>query len=826
MNKKQGNSEVELKHFIRANSHAVNRELVVEHVTSGSASFKFLKRMEERRKKQECVRAIDMRGRVPYECKSYVHNNQVFWMDDISYNIFQKGLSENNNVFTNQIFEDIMGGEHTNGQIKKSAAIPKNIKSADNQSPDINSNPGPSLDEKFCIEGQDAYLIHLGYYKKRSEERLKHSTEVLIHASGKTIAAKTRDISAKGLKLSFTQPMRLNKGAEVYLTFTGFNNSCSAKLFDIKYRVLGMEYVEPEFRLRVLYDNEKDEASDFIEDFISKQQESIRGRKKLDIEDIRLTSESLLTELYYTNTTPSIPFFIHSENSKIALQTICINKINKPLLECFRNNNNILDFSNLSSTDRIKQLSDYAQDDGQKDPLMAVYTNKKGLPRVIFNFEFDSIDGWECFVANKALEKNIMVFKVIIRTVAKPDSRKIKSNIEKLKSKSEDSVVEVLNFSNYIIKAGVFIDISRELIKSLSDKIFNESIINASLKSSIKSENLNGPAVDIIEFDYKEQRREDRYHVQVDAILHAGEMTYKGVTLDLSIKGLSVKLESTNIERLRKGESITLDLPVLHKRAKERIKLVEIPYTITCINYEGKSPVIHLMREKTKYWSEQSEFFKDLIQRNIKLIKLDTQDIETAAKSKLIASIAVENTATLPLFILRDTETNGKKISIALPPQPSQFSEFFEVEPGVYDFKAISHPNRLSRLSGKIKNTEISELTIYMYKKQIQGIAKFNIYSAIDSEFENHEERKAFFAECLMNDYCFIKISVSRVQKPQEMSVSAAIEKLQEHSPHYAQRLLNEYNQTIAIGDITDITNQVNLIPELATQQQDEVAEA
>lgn len=820
MIKKQNKTDIELKHFIRANSHAVKREMVVEHVTAGSTSFKFLQRMEERRKKQECVRSIDMRGRVPYECKSHIHNNQVFWMDDISFRIFQKGLKENNNVFTNQIFEDIMNGEHTSNSIKRSAnaqQLPE-----DTQVLTAGQGSGTSLEDKFKIEGQDAHLINLGYYRRRYEKRLKHSTEVLVHASGKTIAAKTRDISSKGLQLSFNQPIRLNKDDDVYLTFTGLNNSYSAKLFDIKYRVLDMEYVEPEFRLRVLYNHEKDDASDFLTDFISKQLESIRGRKKIDIEDIRLTSESLLTELYYTNTTPSIPFFIHSENSQLSLKTVCINKINKPLLECFRNKNNILDLSSLSSFDRVKQLSNYTQDDGQKDPLMVVYRSKQGAPCVMFSYEFDSLESWECFVASKIDDKNIKIFKVILRTVAKPDARKIKSNIEKLKSKSEDSVVEVLNFSNYIIKAGVFIDISSEFIKSINKKTYEESLLNNAIKSALNSEKHNGPAVDIIEFDYKEQRREDRYHVQVDAIIHIGSKNYKGVTLDLSIKGLSVRLESSNIELLRKGDVINLDLPVLHKRANERIQLVDIPYTITCINYEGKFPVLHLMREKTKYWSEQTDFFKDLIQRNIKLIKLDTKDIETAAKSKLISSIAVENTATLPLFIVRDAEANSKKISIAMPPQPSQFSEFFEVEPGVYDFRAISHPNRLSRLSGKIRNTEISELVIYMYKKQIPGIAKFNIYSAIDAEFDGNDEREAFFAECLANDYCFIKISVSRVQKPQDLVISAAIEKLQEYSSHYAQRLLKEYNNTLAIGDITDISNQINLIPEIASQQKEE----
>ena len=811
MNKKSTTTSTELKHYIRANSRATERELIVERVSTGSASFDFLKKMEARRKKHICVRTIDMRGKVPYECKSYVHKNQVFWMDDISYGIFLKGLRENNDVFTNEMFEAIVNGNHTNHKNKQATnnAL-TDIKKKTSAAFQENGNTDSSFDEeRFRVEGKDADIFHLGYYQKRGESRLKHATDILIHTADDTIGAKTKDISATGFKASFQKPANLKAGDEIAVTYTGFNNTFKSNLVKVQYQVVHMTYDEPDFILCVRNVDSDSTATQFIADFINDQQQNIKGRRKLDIEDTRLTAESLMTELNYTNTTPTVPFFISAANADLHLQTICVNNINKPMIQCFRNSNDSFDFTNFSDHSRIKKLFDIVQDDGQRDPLLAVYLNDSGSPKVMLDYEFESYDLWETFIAGKLNEKNLTLFKVVVRSVAKPDQRKLDQKIEKLKTKSETSVDDMLNYYNHISKAGVLVDITSELSNTLKNKKLDFDMLKSTNAFSINFAELSGNDVEILQFGYTEQRREDRYHVSVDAIVHLNTRKYKAVTKDISIKGLCVELSTTNQEGYKKGDEVMVDFPVLHKRAKERIKLIDMPYTITCIHYENGKPILHFKREKTKHWNEQTTFFKDMIDRNINLIKLDTKDIETATKSKLIASLAVENTATLPIFILKNPEGGSKTASMALPPQPGDLMDFFEVEPGKYDFKPITHPNRLSSLSNNVKNNQVSDLIIYMYKKQIPGIAKFTIYSALETEFTSSEERKLFMETFMEHDYCVIKIAVSQVQKPMDTEVVSAVEQLQDVAPHGVQRLINTFNNIVAIGDITDITNQM-----------------
>ena len=800
----------ELKHYIRPNNRASVQEIVTEKVSEGSASFKFIERMESRRKKQECVRTIDMRGRTPYECKSYIHRNRVFWMDDISYSIFLKGLEKNNNVFTNEIFEEIHNGKHTNSGIRKE--LGQSARKEPGAVTDITENKADeySLD-KFLIEGSEPEIVYLGYYQRRTEERIKHATDIVLSINQKQYQVKSRDISPHGIQVSTTQPFTVEKGDEVLLSFTSFNSAYNMSLTRVPYKVLGTEYMEPEFRLRLLICNTDDKAVEFLDNFIQEQKQTIKGRKKLDLEDIRLTAESQIIELYYTNSTATIPFFISRNGVELLFHTMCTNKNNKSILDVFRDRYDRFDFSCLTDESRIQKLYEISQDDGQNDPVVAVYKDNEGTPRAVFDFEIPDVKLWKGFLISKLDTRDLKIFKVLLRSITHPDKRKISQKLDKLREKSEDTVDEILQYIQSISKAGVLVDITQEISTGLrQDYSIDRATITKGVEAASTQYMKSGKDAESLQFGYTEQRHEDRYHVSVEAEVVTSGGKYNGTTRDISIKGLCIHLDVPNAEGLRKGDLLSINLPGLHRRAKERIKLVEIPYILTCVSIEDGRPLLHLKREKTSYWNEQSEFFKDLIDRNIHLIKLDTKDRLTAAKSRLIGSIAAESPATLPILVFRDRQSGDKLVNVAFPAQPCSFVDFFEVEPGIFNFKPITETRRMANLLNNIKTPEQAMITIYMFKKQIPGIAKYEIYSAVDSEFEGANHRKEFFKECLLNDYCFIRLNLTQVMQPKDVEITNATEILHEISPLQEQKLMQKYSQLAAIGDIIDITKQVS----------------
>ncbi|MGW8311581.1 MAG: hypothetical protein ACWGNB_11025, partial [Thiogranum sp.] len=105
--------EIVVKHFKRAGISSDSKELVSEVVVDNSDTGRFLQRMEESRLTRPCFQTIDMRGRVAGECRRYAFNDRIHYLDDVSFQLFEQGLQNNNGVYTVGTFEAIMGRAHT-----------------------------------------------------------------------------------------------------------------------------------------------------------------------------------------------------------------------------------------------------------------------------------------------------------------------------------------------------------------------------------------------------------------------------------------------------------------------------------------------------------------------------------------------------------------------------------------------------------------------------------------------------------------------------------------------------------------------------------------
>ena len=105
--------EIVVKHFRRASASSDAKELITEIVVGGSDTGRFLQRLEESRLTRPCFQTIDMRGRVAGACRPYAFNDRIHYLDDVSFQMFEQGLQENNGVYTVGTFEAIVGGAHT-----------------------------------------------------------------------------------------------------------------------------------------------------------------------------------------------------------------------------------------------------------------------------------------------------------------------------------------------------------------------------------------------------------------------------------------------------------------------------------------------------------------------------------------------------------------------------------------------------------------------------------------------------------------------------------------------------------------------------------------
>lgn len=801
-----------LKHYMRTNQNARRKDLVTEHVVQGSPTFEFLDRMRTRRRKQECVMNLDLRGKVPYECKSVKYRNREFWLDDISHKNFKSGIQENDGVFTVGMFEDMLNAEHTyrGMQSRKEADSKQDLEQVKTPVPSAEQQEHDDSAHAHSTDAPIPEIIPLGYFERRQNARIQHVIEALVMGDQQALPLKTRDISSQGIQVSARHPLPFVSGEQVLVDFPSLAEEYGDLLLQLSYRVLGVEQHNEEYRMQLVCDEGQQPARSALDKFVDSILSSA-GRRKLDTQDRRLTAASMLTELHYILSSGAIPLFICSDpesNGNMKLGTIGGNESNQGKLDLFRLDSKKYAFTHMSHPQRIQKLHRRAMEDGQHDPLMAVYReNNKAAPEILFDFELADTDTWKQFVNDYRSRSQFHVFKLLLRPVSMPESTKILHRIERLSEKSLEHAEDVVNMARSIASMGVLVDISREVIHWAddgtppSDQIANDYI--AVVKSL---QDLKGPEPRIIQFGYVEHRHEDRYIVELETEIGVENKTYTGSTRDISVQGLSINLEQAMPGGLNRGDIIRVGLPALSKRSKSP-DLMNIPYEV-CSLHKDKGNLMNLKR-KENAGRAYTDFFQDLIKRNKQRIKVDMEDMINAGVSRLFASMAAENSATIPVLVYKDLEAMNTFIRIALPEERSTFLQFFETAPDTYDFSPFNVSRRLAELSTRLRKGEDADIIVYMYKKPGVSAHQFEILSATHSEFDSEDSRKDFFEEALQHDHCAVKISVDKAHAPERIEINAVIERLYECSPHQANKLINEFNQLYAVGDVIDVTQQV-----------------
>ncbi len=805
----------EIKHYIRPDARARDKELVTERIQQGSPTFQFLERMERRRLQQECQLNVDMRGKVPYECKRYNYRNRVFWMDELTYETFINGLREHDGVFTVATFEQIMSADHT-------------FRAMEQNSDDRDSaTPAGAVDRRAALAGPEPALpyssetngavgrpdvILLGYYRDRCEARLQHCSNAVLHTDGQSIPVQTIDLSPNGLRLSVKHALRLQAEQEVTISFTDLNQELEAQLNEVGYRILSVEAAEREYRIRMTRLGDGDpEPSAILGRFIDQQLRGAQRKRKQDFEDERLTAYSLLAEQYYATSTPVIPFFLTMDDDETAkLEVVCHNHNALPSLEIFRTEHERYDFTGMSAAHRVAELYRLTREDGQRDPLVAVYKdNDHESARVVAEFEFENPQQWLALLSAKCNRDAFRVYKAVLRPVHRPDCRKIYEKIERLSEKSTEQAEELVCHADRHVAAGVLVDLTAQIRAwGFGQRFFGAEVVQAALPLAEKAAMAHGPAPEVVRFGYVEQRHEDRYRVALAAEVTFSNQRAEGETCDISLRGLCVKLNKLP-NGLGRGDLVHVNLPGLQKRAGSKVRLRDIPCEVTRIEIEGGGVRLALKRVIDTRGAEVTVFLKDLIARNQGKLQPDLEDVITAANSRLYASMAAESAGTVPFFVLKDLESGKREVKVALPRVPGSFAAFFEVALGEYDFSPLAEPQRLGRMLSELRAQKTADLTLYMYKSWSSETSRFELHTACDADFSGAHEKFAFVREALEHDHCFAKLVLAPVCRPKETEVHAVVEPLMSKSAHRANRLQTDFEQIAAVGEVIDITRQV-----------------
>jgi c-di-GMP-binding flagellar brake protein YcgR len=830
--------EIVVKHFKRISASSDAKELVTEIVVENSDTGRFLTRMEESRLTRPCFQIIDMRGRVAGECRRYAFNDRIHYLDDISFEMFEQGLRDNNGVYTVGTFEAIVGGAHTlqaqasareEAERRREEIERRRLERTQAKARQLG---GDSEEQSAALRlatltpVENPELLPLGYFRKRTHPRLQYACSVTLQRGNIRTSGMTRDISVCGMRVYIKGLTTFKPGQEIHVSFRGLPvDDGELPRERVTYRIVRIEPRETETALCLSRQNLEKPAG--FSQLLEKLVEQHQRKYKLDVEDEFQSILSWVYERSYAQSVTQIPFFVeNADNGDLRVQAVAMSEGNSNLARFFCTDADNYNFTPLCLPHRLQHL-DSAQPyllamyrkQGQQDQCMRIHSAA--------DIEFASTSDFQQFVAWVLQQSDYCIVKVHVGTVPalSVSEKKIDEVAQRLQYKSETQMSELRARLKRLRLVGYMIDVTQDYRKYLGGAPATAADWPVWVGSECR--NVAGDTVrerrtlpleylqpELIRFGYVERRREDRYLAETRVDVRIGEKSVKGMSKDISTRGMRILLEDST--STRKGVTVKVGLLSLQQK-KSSTNLMDIPYRV--VGSRNTEAGTELMLERILGGKNEGlkEFFVELITKNQHKLGVDIGDIWGATASRVYESLLAANIPGIPFFLGRSDEGGAHLQFVGIPESPGPLLDYFRTSDGL-DFRCLNESRLVAGLYDAVQillrqNRNASdtpppfELELYVYKEFDEVSGETFIQAASELDFVTDARREAFLMRLdEYDDWRCIKLIATFTQSLDEKALDKMIESVRTNSRHRAIKLSDLVHSLVGYGELVDIT--------------------
>ena len=831
--------EVVIKHFKRSSVKSSDKELVIEIVAESSDTGRFLQRMEESRLTRPCFQTIDMRGRVAGECRHYAFNDRVHYLDDISFQIFEQGLRDNNGVYTVGTFEAIVGGAHTlqaketermeaeqrRSEIEQRrlelarAAARERVGDGQEEGASERDLPGALVD--------NPELLPLGYFRKRAHPRMKYACAVVLERGNIKSTATTRDISVCGTQVLVKGLTALRPEQEVMVSWPGLKDEAGkVNVTRIPYRVVTSEERDTETLLCLRRPDLKAPAgfTGLMEELVERYQ----NRYKLDVDDEYQSILSWYYERCYAQSTSQIPFFVEQDKEGLCAQAVAMSEGNSHLARFFCTDEDNYNFTPLCLPRRLQHLEQNQsfimamfRRRGEQDQCMRIHSAA--------DFEYTSPGAFQDMLRYTMEQSEHCIVKVHVGQVpaVAVAATKVDEVSQRLQYKSEAQMGELRERLEKLRYVGYIVDVTQDFQLLKGDSGARSTSLVAWVGTECRS--LEDGAVkekaplsaeqlrpELIRFGYVERRREDRYLAETNIDVRIGNRAFEGTSKDISTRGMRIQLQEC--VDVKQGATVKIGLVSLQQK-KSATNLMDIPYRVVHALGGDEGTVLMLERILGGKREGLKEFFVELITKNQHKLGVDIGDIWGATASRVYEALLAANTPAIPFFLARNTEGGAHLQFVGVPEVESPLVNYFSDANGV-DFRCLNERRVVSALYDAVQillrqsrnasdNPTPFELEMYLYKELDELTGEFFIHAATELDFATDARREAFLMKLTeYADWRCIKIVSAFTQPLDEKALDKMIDSVRSQSKHRAIKLSDLAHSLVGYGEMIDITDE------------------
>ena len=767
--------------LMEPNFQEIFQQLTIDETNS----TRFLVKMELSRLASPCARIIDLRDKSELPCIEVMLGQQRHFLDEPAKNSMHEAMSLFRNQYTLGVYEYVLNA-HQYRRLKLRQGV---------------TQVEPQESEPFRVPG-----VVIGSYFNRAEERMNYTIRIAASQAGRTeVQGITADLSVGGarIRLAANHPFDLDQPLKVKLLELSEEFYYPDLQLGVDYDVVDSQTNGEHIWLRLKRIGGREGLSEMLDNLI-------RGHKqryKVDVNDVIVTATGLGLERHYLPHFPHLPLYFNTQTQ--GLSHMLLSRDNQQIVHYFQDENNINQLPAMLTPARLSALINHPENPDHGLFFSFTYNAQgclyfysatlaelkaKGMMSLFLGFA-STKPSWRIF---KVTQDKIYHDKGYRRATLPGDEVKFSPLVEQ----------QLSQFSHLI----QLIDISNEDTRGHYKAWQDDSNVNA-LKT-FGQQRLTTNQIKLISMQFSERRQEARFAFKTLVNVTQDKQKAAGITLDISSRGMQVTLDSS--ADFSSNKPLMLSFPKLQTIAG-KTQLDNLPYRLVRVRKNGVT--LHLTAVMGHTPHVGVDFLNKLIAHNKeKLEQLTQNNSEANELADGLKNILLRDLHSVPYFVEKTTKA-AQVACLGVGTRQDEISDIFaagtsdtlqyNLAPLLKDgfFKRdILEPIRQMRPQ---QDMDFIEVFIQLIR---QSRGKIFLKCTLATEIGDVEAQITFINQSkALGRFLALRIYRGATEKPDINYLRRELEYINIHANHKARQLEEQLWRVIGVGELLDITQEVEL---------------
>lgn len=761
------------------------QEIFQQLTVDENNSTRFLLKMELNRLASPCTRIIDLRDKSELPCSEVMLGQQRHFLDEPAKHSLQEAMSLYRNKYTLGVYEYVIAAHQLRRQ---------KLRQVTQQSDTAELEP-------FMVPG-----VVLGSYFNRTEERMNYSIRIAVSQPGRPeMPGITVDLSIGGarIRLAANHPFDLDKPLKVKLLELSEEYYYPDLQLGVDYHIVDSQTNGEFIWLRLKRIGGTDALGEMLGNLIR----GYKLRYKLDVNDVLVTASGLGFERHYLPHLPHLPLFLNQQTQSIS--HMLLSRDNQQIVHYFQDENDISQLPAMLTSARLSALLSHPENPDYGLFFTFTYNAQgclyfysatlaelkaKGLVSLFLGFA-STKPSWRIF---KLVPDKIYHAKGYRRATLPGDDAKYSPLVEQ----------QLALFSHML----QLIDLTNEDERATYKAWQDDS--NANALKAFGQQRLSTHQIKPIAMQFSERRQEARFAFKTLVNVSQGGLKATGITLDISGRGMQLTLD--NPTAFVTNKPLMISLPKLQTIAG-KTQLENLPYRLVRTRKNGVT--LHLAAVMGHTPHVGVEFLNKLIAHNKeKLEQLTENNSEANELADGLKNILLRELHSVSYFVEKTTKS-AQVACLGVSTEHDEISDIFaagssdtlqyNLAPLLKDgfFKRdILDPIRQMKPQ---QDMDFIEVFIQLTR---QSRGRFHLKCIPAIEVGDAQAKVAFITQSkLAGRFMALRIYRGATEKPDMGYLRRELEYINIHANHRAKQLEDQLWRIIGVGELLDITQEVEL---------------